>query len=120
MADPSIKKKLKTDGLSGACDKLKMNVLSKNLFVCMAENGRVSNFEGVIASFNSLMSAHRGEVICEVTTAKVSIKNIFWQLKFGPVDRPFLRIELICTFCSFWGSVFNHMCTNISSNYITF
>ena len=72
MADPSIKKTLKTDGLSGACDRLKMNPLSKNLFVCMAEHGRVSNFEGVIASFNSLMSAHRGEVICEVTTAKVS------------------------------------------------
>ncbi len=94
MADPSIKKKLKTDGLSGACDKLKMNPLSKNLFVCMAENGRVSNFEGVIASFNSLMSAHRGEVICEVTTAKVSIKTILVPTKIGPFDGPLFRVRL--------------------------
>ena len=71
MADPSIKKTLKADGLSGACDRLKMNVLSKNLFLTMAENGRVTNFEGVINTFHTIMSAHRGEVICEVTTAKV-------------------------------------------------
>jgi F-type H+-transporting ATPase subunit O len=76
MADPSVKKQLKADGLSGACDKLKMNVLSKNLFICMAEHGRVNKFENVISTFNTLMSAHRGEVICEVTTAKVGFTSL--------------------------------------------
>ena len=71
MADPSVKKQLKTDGLSGACDKFKMNVLTKNLLVCMIENGRYHIFESVIGAFSTIMSAHRGEVVCEVTTAKV-------------------------------------------------
>ena len=73
MSDPSVKKQMKTEGLSGACDKLKMNPLSKNLFVCMAENGRYNSFEAVISTFNTIMSAHRGEVVCEVTTAKVCL-----------------------------------------------
>jgi len=70
LADPSVKKTVKADGLSGACDKLKMNALSKNLFVALAENGRHALVPSVIASFDSIMAAHRGEVVCEVTTAK--------------------------------------------------
>jgi len=70
LADPSVKKTIKADGLSGACDKLKLNPLSKNLFVALAENGRHGLVDSVIASFSSIMAAHRGEVVCEVTTAK--------------------------------------------------
>merc|ERR1711973_560885 len=70
LADPSVKKTVKADGLSGACDKLKLNPLSKNLFVALAENGRHGLVESVISSFSSIMAAHRGEVVCEGTTAK--------------------------------------------------
>lgn len=73
MADPSVKKNVKADGLAGACDRLKMNPLSKNLFTTMADNGRHTHFEAVISAFSTIMSAHRGEVVCEVTTAKVKI-----------------------------------------------
>ena len=73
LADPSIKKSLKADGLSGACDKLKMNELSKNLFLALAENGRFNMAESVAAAFSTIMAAHRGEVVCEITTAKVII-----------------------------------------------
>ena len=71
LADPSIKKSLKADGLASACDKLKMNELSKNLFLALAENGRFNIAESVAAAFNTIMAAHRGEVVCEITTAKV-------------------------------------------------
>jgi len=71
LADPSIKKSLKADGLTGACDKLKMNELSKNLFLALAENGRFNLAESVAAAFATIMAAHRGEVVCEITTAKV-------------------------------------------------
>ena len=37
----------------------------------MAENGRLSKLTEVINLYIELMSAHRGEVICKVTTAKV-------------------------------------------------
>lgn len=36
----------------------------------MAENGRLNKMEGVVNAFKIMMSAHRGEVTCEVTTAK--------------------------------------------------
>jgi F-type H+-transporting ATPase subunit O len=71
MADPSVKKHLKAEGLAGACDRMKMNPLSKNLFITMADNGRYTHFESVINSFSTIMAAHRGEVVCEVITAKV-------------------------------------------------
>ena len=78
LADPSIQKSLKAQGLVSACDKLKMNELSKNLFLALAENGRFSLVEAVATSFNTIMAAHRGEVVCEVTTAKVKL-NIFYK-----------------------------------------
>ena len=72
LADPSIKRGLKAQGLASACDKLKMNELSKNLFLALAENGRFGVAEAVVNSFSTIMAAHRGEVVCEVVTAKVS------------------------------------------------
>ncbi len=48
-----------------------MSPLSKNLFVAMAENGRYTYLNSVINSFGTIMAAHRGEVVCEVTSAKV-------------------------------------------------
>ena len=40
LADPSIKKPVKVEGLGAACDKLKMSALTKNMLLAMAENGR--------------------------------------------------------------------------------
>ncbi|XP_040581352.1 ATP synthase subunit O, mitochondrial [Lepeophtheirus salmonis] len=70
LDDPTIKKTLKFEGLSSVCDKLKMNALSKNCMLALAENGRYTNINDVIGSFSTIMAAHRGEVVCEVTTAK--------------------------------------------------
>jgi F-type H+-transporting ATPase subunit O len=70
LQDPSVKKAVKLDGLGSACDKMKMNVLSKNLFLAMAENGRYNTINAVCNSFQTLMSAHRGEIVCEITSAK--------------------------------------------------
>ena len=71
LEDPSIQKTTKAQGLAAACDKLKMNELSKNLFLAMAENGRYKYFNAVSNAFGTIMAAHRGEVVCEVVTAKV-------------------------------------------------
>ena len=40
LLDPSVKKALKMDGLNGVCKKLKVNELSKNLLLTVAENNR--------------------------------------------------------------------------------
>lgn len=39
----------------------------------MSENGRYNYINSVVNSFATIMAAHRGEVVCEVTTAKVSL-----------------------------------------------
>merc|ERR1712110_1341920 len=70
LSDPSIQKSLKAQGLVAACDKLKMNELSKNLFLALAENNRFNLVEAVVKSFGTIMAGHRGEVVCEVTTSK--------------------------------------------------
>uniref|UniRef100_A0A0L8HRY0 Oligomycin sensitivity conferral protein n=1 Tax=Octopus bimaculoides TaxID=37653 RepID=A0A0L8HRY0_OCTBM len=37
----------------------------------LSENGRIQKLSGVINAFETIMSSHRGEVPCTVTTAKV-------------------------------------------------
>lgn len=37
----------------------------------LADNGRLTLTGDVISAFGKMMSAHRGEVICSVTTAQV-------------------------------------------------
>lgn len=39
----------------------------------LADNGRLSLTPEVITAFGKMMSAHRGEVTCSVTTAQVSL-----------------------------------------------
>jgi len=70
LNDPSVGKSLKVDGVSGVADKLKLNPLSKNLLVGMAENNRFTAIPAVVSTFSTIMAAHRGEVECVVTTAK--------------------------------------------------
>jgi F-type H+-transporting ATPase subunit O len=36
----------------------------------MAENGRLGKVNSILGAFDQLMAAHRGDVICSVTTAK--------------------------------------------------
>lgn len=50
--------------------KAKLSAASTNLLVLLAENRRLKKFDGVINAFRKIMSAHRGEVICEVITAR--------------------------------------------------
>ena len=76
LFDPSVKKTVKADGLASACDKMGMNALSKNLFLAMAENGRYAEFSSVVNAFGTIMAAHRGEVVCKVTTAKPLDANV--------------------------------------------
>lgn len=70
LLDPSVKKGIKLDGINGVCKTLKVNDLSKNLLAALAENNRFTFISAVVASYNTLMAAHRGEVVCVVTTAK--------------------------------------------------
>ena len=40
----------------------------------LADNGRLGKTSNMMNAFGKIMSAHRGEVVCVVTTAKVCIQ----------------------------------------------
>ncbi|GAB1599738.1 ATP synthase subunit O, mitochondrial-like [Argonauta hians] len=70
IEDPSLKRKEKEAALVGVAEKLKYSNLVVNLVGALSENGRIQKLSSVINAFETIMSAHRGEVSCTVTTAK--------------------------------------------------
>nr|AGM32184.1 putative ATP synthase oligomycin sensitivity conferral protein [Coptotermes formosanus] len=68
--NPTLQRQLKVEGLKQAASKFPLSSQSTNLLVLLAENGRLKSLDGIISVFQTLMAAHRGEVPCEVTTAK--------------------------------------------------
>jgi len=70
LFDPSVNKGLKNDGLKGVADKMKMSPLSKNLLLAVSENNRYNLLPAISTAYSTIMAGHRGEVVCEVTTAK--------------------------------------------------
>jgi F0F1-type ATP synthase delta subunit len=51
----------------------------------MCENNRLKGLDAVITAYKTLMAAHRGEVVCEVTTAKVYC--FYLQEKFKVLNK---------------------------------
>jgi len=70
LLNPSLKRTEKKNLLTTTLAGTKASKLTSNLLGLLAENGRLNKFEGITAAFSTIMSAHRGEVICQVTTAK--------------------------------------------------
>lgn len=71
--NPTVKRSVKMEALTQVSKKLSLSTSATNLLVLLAENGRLKNLDEVIHSLGIIMAAHRGEVTCEVTSAKVSI-----------------------------------------------
>lgn len=70
ILDPTIKRSLKASALKEVAGIVKFNPATGFLLATMAENGRLKKLDSVINAYKLIMSAHRGEVVCEVTTAK--------------------------------------------------
>jgi len=70
LLNPLNKKSLKAEALAFVFSKTKASPLVANVFTAMAENNRLSMVNDVVESFDVIMAAERGEVACEVTTAK--------------------------------------------------
>lgn len=60
------------EGLKQVAGKLSLSNTSKNALSLIAENGRLKDFDQIVNAFKILMAAHRGEITCEVISAKVS------------------------------------------------
>lgn len=70
MTSPINNRKKLSISLLEASKLINYTAATSNLLGLMAENGRMKKLDGVITAFKTIMAAHRGEVVCEVTTAK--------------------------------------------------
>ncbi|XP_077283565.1 ATP synthase subunit O, mitochondrial [Arctopsyche grandis] len=70
VINPTIKRNLKAGALKHLATKTSMSPATGNLLEMLAENGRLGKLNNIINAFKIMMAAHRGEVACQVTTAK--------------------------------------------------
>ncbi|XP_039975763.1 ATP synthase subunit O, mitochondrial [Xiphias gladius] len=70
VMNPHVKRSIKQKTFSDALAKAKLSPITINLINVLSENGRLTITGDVITAFGKMMSAHRGEVICSVTTAQ--------------------------------------------------
>ncbi|GBM99382.1 ATP synthase subunit O, mitochondrial [Araneus ventricosus] len=70
VLNPLLKLNVKVDALKKVFSKKNYSPLTLNLLISMAENGRLKSLTSVLDCFNGIMSNIRGEIVCEVVTAK--------------------------------------------------
>ncbi|KAK5607869.1 ATP synthase subunit O, mitochondrial [Crenichthys baileyi] len=70
VMNPHLKRSIKQKAFHDALAKAKVSPITVNLINVLADNGRLTLTGDVITAFGKMMSAHRGEVICSVTTAQ--------------------------------------------------
>ncbi|XP_012713462.2 ATP synthase subunit O, mitochondrial [Fundulus heteroclitus] len=70
VMNPHVKRSIKQKTFHDALTKAKVSPITINLLNVLADNGRLTKTADVITAFGKMMSAHRGEVICSVTTAQ--------------------------------------------------
>lgn len=70
MNNPTVKRGEKRDVLLATFKKQNFSSVTTNLFGALADNGRLNRLNGFFNAFSKIMGAHRGEVLCTVTTAK--------------------------------------------------
>ncbi|XP_037717152.1 ATP synthase subunit O, mitochondrial [Drosophila subpulchrella] len=70
VTSPIINKKVMATALKESAEKLRFAPATANLLGLLADNGRLKRLDTVINAFKTIMAAHRGEVVCEVVTAK--------------------------------------------------
>jgi len=81
IMDPYIKRSVKMKNLNDVSTKERFSPITSNLINLLAENGRLNNTPGVISAFSTMMSVHRGEVPCTVTTASPLDEATLTELK---------------------------------------
>ncbi|XP_041127766.1 ATP synthase subunit O, mitochondrial-like [Polyodon spathula] len=79
--NPHIKRSIKQKTVNDVMTKEKLSPITVNFMNLLAENGRLSFTPNVISAFGKMMSAHRGEVLCSVTTAQPLDEASLTELK---------------------------------------
>jgi len=70
MGNPTINRRTKTNVLADVLKAEKMSVSAVNFFSMLADNSRLNKSKEIFDAWRKIMAAHRGEIVCNVTTAK--------------------------------------------------
>ncbi|XP_029297410.1 ATP synthase peripheral stalk subunit OSCP, mitochondrial [Cottoperca gobio] len=70
VMNPHVKRSIKQKTFQVGLTKAKVSTITVNLINVLSDNGRLPLTAAVIAAYGKMMSAHRGEVLCSVTTAQ--------------------------------------------------
>ncbi|XP_073473269.1 ATP synthase subunit O, mitochondrial [Aquarana catesbeiana] len=81
ITNPHVKRSLKQKTIANLVTKEKFTPVTANFFNLLAENGRLNKTSDVINAFGKIMSAHRGEVLCSVTTSSPLDEASLTELK---------------------------------------
>lgn len=81
ILNPHVKRSIKVKSIGDMTTREKFSPLTTNLINLLAENGRLNNTHGIISAFSTMMSVHRGEVPCTVTTASALDEATLSELK---------------------------------------
>ncbi|XP_004675586.1 PREDICTED: ATP synthase subunit O, mitochondrial [Condylura cristata] len=81
ILNPHVKRSIKVKNLNDMTAKERFSPLTANLINLLAENGRLNNTPAIISAFSTMMSVHRGEVPCTVTTASPLDEATLTELK---------------------------------------
>lgn len=72
IRNPTIKKSLVAEAFGQIGTKKSYSKSTTNFLKLLALNGRLKNLDAVVSAFKIIMAAQRGEITCEVTSAKVN------------------------------------------------
>ncbi len=67
--NPRVSRSASSKGVAAIAKAMKLDKLTSNFLGVLAQNRRLAELGKVIAAYNSLASAHRGEATAEVTSA---------------------------------------------------
>ncbi|XP_014677912.1 PREDICTED: ATP synthase subunit O, mitochondrial-like [Priapulus caudatus] len=70
LRNPLLKATERKAVMTEILKKMGVSNLTENTFLCLADNRRLKNTDSVLKAFAKIMAAVRGEVNCEVVTAK--------------------------------------------------
>ncbi|XP_022081648.1 ATP synthase subunit O, mitochondrial-like [Acanthaster planci] len=70
ISNPVINRQNKISVLGDFMQSQKMSATTANFMTVLAENNRLGKMKDIFSAWSRIMSAHRGEVVCTITTAK--------------------------------------------------
>ncbi|KAI3438137.1 hypothetical protein D9Q98_000578 [Chlorella vulgaris] len=70
VADPSVPREVKIDGLNSVLSKMGATDITKNFIGLLSENNRLSELSKIVGKFEEITADQRGEVKATVTTAE--------------------------------------------------